>query len=177
MTLDLENFEGVRLRGEELYRTFSATHCPYLGEKVLFNAQGMEHVRFKQQRKARPQQDQYMRLKLLHLAPIVIKSSSTLQGVWETKIFEKVRMHSRTDTVLKNVFYEFVAVIERVRVKVIVKRIVGSCPIFWSIIPYWGVDRNTQKKESCIAAILWKIRCKKSATRRIFCGCLVTAYV
>ena len=108
----------------------------------------MEHLKFKQHRKARPQQDQYMRFKLLHLAPTVLKASATLQGVWETKNFERIRIHSRTELVLKNVtYYEFVAVIEKIRVKVIVKEVEKGNKYFWSIIPYWGVDKNTQKRK------------------------------
>ena len=136
------------MKGEDLYKNIPETNCPYFKEKVLFNAQGLEHLKFKQQRKARSQQDQYMRFKLLHLAPIIITSSSTLQGVWETKSFERIRIHSRTDTVLKMVtYYEFVAVVENMRVKVIVKQIESGRKIFWSIIPNWGVDKNTKKRK------------------------------
>ena len=89
-----------------------------------------------------------MRLKLLHLAPIVLRASATLQGIWETKTFERVRVHGRTDSILTNVeYYEFVAVIEKIRVKVIVKQVKDGQRFFWSIIPYWGVDKNTQKRK------------------------------
>ena len=148
MSLDLENFEEVRMKGEDFYKTLKDVHCPYLKGNVSFNAQGLEHLKFKQPRKARPQQDQYMRLKLIHLAPVILKTSYTLQGIWETKNFERVRVHSRTDIVMKTVtYYEFVAVIERVRVKVIVKQIEGGEKFFWSIIPHWGVDKNTKKRK------------------------------
>ena len=89
-----------------------------------------------------------MRLKLLHLAPIVLRTSATLQGVWETKNFERIRANSRTETILKTVtYYEFVAVVEKVRVKVIVKQIDGGEKFFWSIIPYWRIDKNTNKRK------------------------------
>lgn len=148
MSLDLENFEEVRIKGEDFYKTLSEAHCPYFKEKVFFNAQGLEHLKFKQQRKARPQQDQYMRLNLLHLAPVVLRTSSTLQGIWDTKNFERVRVHGRTDIILKIVvYYEFVAVIEKIRVKVIVKQIENGQKFFWSIIPYWGIDKGTKKRK------------------------------
>jgi len=44
-------------------------------------------------------------------------------------------------------YYEFVAVVEKIRVKVIVKQIEGGNMFFWSIIPYWGVDKNTKKRK------------------------------
>lgn len=148
MPLDLENFEEVRIKGEDFYRSLDSVYCPYFKEKVSFNAQGLEHLKFKQQRKARSQQDQYMRLKLLHLAPVVIKTSATLQGIWKTKNFERIRVHSRTDNVLKIVtYYEFVAVIEKIRVKIIVKQINGGGKFFWSLIPYWGIDEKTKNRK------------------------------
>ncbi len=148
MTLEIENFEEVKIKGEAFYETIKEVNCPYLKNKVHFNASGLEHLKFKGIRKARPQQDQYMRLKLLHLAPEVIKMSHTLQGIWETKQFERVRMHSRTENILKEVtYYEFVAVIEKVRVKIIVKQVEKRQPIFWSIIPHWGIDKATSKRK------------------------------
>ena len=122
MSLNLENLEEVKLKGEELYKNLNCIRSPYLKKDVHFNAQGLEHLKFKDLRKARSRQDQYMRFKLLYLAPKVLEKSSTLQGVMETKGFERIRRHSRTDTIAMEItYYEFIAVIEEVRVKVIVK--------------------------------------------------------
>jgi len=56
-------------------------------------------------------------------------------------------MHSRTDTVLKPVsYYEFIAVLENVRVKVIVKQVDGGEKFFWSIIPYWKIDSVNSRR-------------------------------
>jgi hypothetical protein len=43
-------------------------------------------------------------------------------------------------------FYEFIAVIKHYRVKVIVKRISDGQRFFWSIVPYWKVDKTTLKR-------------------------------
>jgi len=148
MAIDLENFDEVKLKGEELYKSLIDVHCPFFNGKVYFNAQGLGHLKFKRHGHARPQQDQYMRFKLLHLAPIILRNSKTLQGIWETKSFEKIRVHSRTDTVMKDVtYYEFVAVMENVRAKIIVKQVAGGQRVFWSIIPFWGIDKKTKKKK------------------------------
>ena len=144
MTLDLENFEEVRTKGEEFYKTIGEVHCPYFKEKISFGAQGLEHLKFKRRDKARLEQDQYMRLKLLHLAPEILKSSHTLQGILETKKFERVRIHSRTDTILKSVsYYEFIAVLKRNRVRIVIKQIDNGQKFFWSIIPFWGMNIET----------------------------------
>ncbi|OHA83424.1 MAG: hypothetical protein A2937_03840 [Candidatus Yonathbacteria bacterium RIFCSPLOWO2_01_FULL_47_33b] len=144
MTLDLENFEEVRIKGEEFYKSIGEVHCPYFKEKISFGSQGLEHLKFKRRDKARLEQDQYMRLKLLHMAPEILKSSHTLQGLLETKKFERIRVHSRTDTVLKLVsYYEFIAVLKRNRVRIIIKQVEGGQKFFWSIVPFWGMNTET----------------------------------
>lgn len=148
MTLNLHNFDEVRLKGEAFYKTLKHVHCPYFKDNVFFNAHGLEHLKFKRQRQSRSRQDQYMRFKLLHLAPVILEKSGTLQGIWETRSFEKVRIHNRTDILLKNVeYYEFIAIIENVRVKIIIKKIENGQLLFWSLIPYWGMYKHTRKKK------------------------------
>jgi len=140
MSLDLENFEEIRVKGEGFYKTVGDVYCPYLKGKVSFNSQGLEHLKFKRHEKARLVEDQYMRFKLIHLAPEVLKSSHTLQGSSETKKFERIRIHGRTDVVLKPVnYYEFISVIKRNRIRIVVKQINNGELFFWSIIPFWGM--------------------------------------
>lgn len=147
MNIDITDFEEIKIKGEEIYKNIPDTFCPYLNQKISFNTQGMEHLKFKRREKARPIQDQYMRLKLINLAPEVLKNSKTVQGMLETKRFERVRVNSRTDTVLKLVnYFEFIAVIKRNRIKVIVKQIDGGNLFFWSIIPFWGMNKNTMSR-------------------------------
>ena len=87
--------------------------------------------------------DQYVRLKLLKLAPEIIKRSHTLQEIFYTQKFEKQTINSRWENRLMNVtFYGFVAIINGARIKIIIKEIAGGNKFFWSIIPFW---KNKQK--------------------------------
>lgn len=43
-------------------------------------------------------------------------------------------------------YYEFIAVMENVRVKVIVKYVEGGEKFFWSIIPFWRVNGEVGKR-------------------------------
>ena len=43
-------------------------------------------------------------------------------------------------------FYEFIAVLDDVRVKVIVKEVQGGEKHFWSVIPCWGIDKTNSKR-------------------------------
>lgn len=140
-------FEEIKSRGENFYKSVTEVYCPYFKEKIYFNARGLEHLKFKRLERTRPEQDQYMRFKLIHLAPEVLKLSHTVQGVLETKKFERIRIKSRTDMVLKYVrYFEFIAVIKRNRVRIIVKQIEDGQKFFWSIIPFWGMNEETMSR-------------------------------
>jgi hypothetical protein len=147
ITFTVEEFENIKMKGEEIYKNINEVYCPYFKEKIAFNSEGLEHIKFKGREKPRLEQDQFMRYKLLHLAPEIIKLSSTIQGILETKKFERVRIHNRTDTILKPVnYYEFIAVIKRNRVRVVIKQIDYGNKFFWSIIPYWQMNLETMTR-------------------------------
>jgi hypothetical protein len=142
-----KQFEDIKDKGEVFYKSIGDIYCPYFKEKFSFNAKGLGHLKFKNIKKARPEKDQYMRLRLIHIAPEVLKISHTVQGIFETKKFERIRMHSRTDTVLKPVsYFEFIAVIKRNRVRIIVKQIENGQKFFWSIIPFWRMNKETMTR-------------------------------
>jgi hypothetical protein len=159
MTNDMENstdqdgflrdYDKIKTAAEELYSGLGDVLCPYLQEKVAFNAKGREHIKFKSKNKARPRKDQYMRLKLLRHAPEIIKLSRTVQGINKTRSFELIRSNQRNEKLLTDVvYYEFIAVIEeRIRIRVVVKKVGEAPPYFWSIIPFWrrqiGAVHNT----------------------------------
>jgi len=141
------DFESTKNAVETFYSTVGQIYCPYFKEKIAFNAKGLRHLKFKSDQVARTQEDQYARLKLLKFAPTIIQDSKTLQGICEIQRFEMQNMNSRWDKVLKLVtYYEFVAVIENIRAKVIVKMISGGQRHFLSIIPYWRIDKTNSKR-------------------------------
>ncbi len=145
--INISDFETIKNNGVEYYKSLTDVYCPYFQERIAFNSKGLEHLKFRRFEKPRTPEDQYMRFKLLHLAPQIISSSNTLQGIFETKGFEKVHIHSRTETVLKPVsYFEFIAVIKRDRVKIIIKQIDYGEKFFWSLIPYWKMNKITMSR-------------------------------
>ena len=142
-----DQFDEVKTNGEKLYKTISEVYCPYFKSKISFDAQGLEHLKFKRREKARSEKDQYMRCKLIHLAPEILKLSHTLQGIFETKKFENIKTNNRWERIQKPVsYFEFIAVIKRNRCKVVIKQIDGGRMFFWSIIPFWGMNTNTMAR-------------------------------
>lgn len=144
---DEEDFQKIKGSSENFYKTIGDIYCPYFKEKIAFNIKGLKHLKFKSDRQARPQKDQYSRLKLIQLAPEVLKQSHTLQGIWQVKRFEVQKTNSRWEHIMKDViYYEFIAVTNNVRIKVIIKEILGGEKHFWSVIPFWGIDKATGKR-------------------------------
>jgi len=86
-----------------------------------------------------------MRLKYLARAPEILRLSRTVQGIQETHEWERRRRHNRWEKQLIDVtYYEFVAVLNNRRFKVIVKQLQSGQRVFWSLIPFWR--RNEQGK-------------------------------
>lgn len=142
-----EEFQKVKDDAEKLYETFGMAYCPYFKEKISFNAKGLRHLKFKSDQQARSNKDQYARLKLLYLVPQILNKSHTLQGLWQTRQFEQYKTSGQWKYTMKEVtFYEFIAVLDNVRVKVIVKEVLGGEKHFWSVIPYWNIDKAGSRR-------------------------------
>ncbi len=144
---DEEDFLKVKSDAEALYLTIKEVYCPYFKEKIVFNAKGLRHLKFKSDQVARTEKEQYSRLRLLSLAPIILQDSRTVQGICEINKFERQSRNSRWENILKEVsYFEFIAVINKIRAKVIVKQVAGGSKHFWSVIPYWRIDKNNSKR-------------------------------
>jgi hypothetical protein len=141
----LADFERKKTEAELFYSNIGEVYCPYLGEMVIFNAKGREHLKFHARHKIRSHADQYVRYRILKYAPEIIRLSRTLQGLSKTKSFERIRSNNRDEQILTEVaYYEFIAIIdEKIRVRVIVKCIGNARPYFWSVIPFWKKDKDS----------------------------------
>lgn len=145
MEVDPKKFEQIKGDAEIFYRGIGEVICPFFKEPVSFNAKGLDHIKFKEWNKARSNVEQYIRFRLLPLAPQIIRESNTLQEFYETKKLERQKINSRWEHRAVQVrYYAFVAIIRRARVKVVVKDIEGGKRFFWSIIPFWKVRRDSE---------------------------------
>ncbi|MCF7835916.1 MAG: hypothetical protein K9M15_02225 [Candidatus Marinimicrobia bacterium] len=143
-----EKIKKYKRETEDYYKSIKEIYCPYFGDKITFNAKGLEHLKFKRKNHARSVDDQLIRLKLFNLAPEVLSLSKTLQGVSSRRVFESVRTNSRSEYKMVDAeYFEFVAILKNIRVKVVVKQIGNSPKYFWSIIPFWKISKNKNKKK------------------------------
>jgi len=131
-------FDAILQTAQELYRTLGQIRCPYFQDNVQFNTRGLEHLRHKSWNRGRDRRDQFMRLKHFACAPEILRLSRTVQGIEHTAEWERRHKHGRWEKRLVPVtYYEFIAVIEERRFKVIVKQLADGQRIFWSLIPFW----------------------------------------
>ncbi len=134
-----ELFLKVKQSAEEIYQNTKSVYCPYLKQDISFNSSGFEHMKFSNHEKARVRFEQYTRLKLFYLVPEILKKSHTVQGVYDGQEWEREKSHGKWQKVLKGVkYFEFIAVIGKARIKVIVRKLgENGSHTFWSIIPFW----------------------------------------
>ncbi len=151
MEFTIEKFNTIKSEAESFYKGIEKVRCPYFGEDIYFNTKGWEHLVFKSWNNTRIISDQFARLRHIKLVPEVIRNSKLLQGVWITKKVERIKINSRWEKVLRTTtYYELIAVMEshgsKVRVKIIIKEVEGGEKFFWSLIPFWGVDKHTGQR-------------------------------
>jgi hypothetical protein len=144
MKEDLKKFEKIKKVAEDVYKNVEYVECPFLRRKIKFNTKGLDHIKFKAWNKTRLVSDQYMRFKFLKLAPEILKRTGTLQEFVEKNSFERVRSDSKWNKKMVPVkYYGFVAILNyKIKVKVVVKEVVGGEPYFWSIIPFWKTKND-----------------------------------
>ncbi len=142
-----ELFETAKKEAGIFYHSLIEVYCPYFKEKIAFNAKGWEHLQFKNRNRIRSSNEQYVRFKLLPLVPNIISHSRTLQGICPTKAFELINRNSRWDTILINVtFWEFMAISDNVRMRIVIKQVEGGAKHFFSVIPFWRLKPGTNER-------------------------------
>lgn len=148
MRINFQKFKQMKKEAIKFYNSIGKIKCPYFSDKISFNSKGMQHLKFKSWNKTRSIQDQYMRFKLLKYAPDVIKKSNTLQEICRKKNFERIQTNSRWEEKAIEVnYYGFVAIINEIRIKVIIKEVSGGEKYFWSIIPCWKQNKSILNKK------------------------------
>jgi hypothetical protein len=107
------------------YAKIGMVFCPYFGEMIRFNRKGLQHILFKSDGISRLSIDKHKRLSILHLAAKVISLSNTIQN--------QEKRSGKKDSI----YYEFIAILDTKRVKVVLKQDGEGSKYFYSIIPFW----------------------------------------
>ena len=144
--MDISNneYRKIKQSAEDFYKSMNSVFCPFFSKYIKFNAKGLNHIKMKSWNRARPISDQYLRLKFIRLVPEILSSSGTLQEFKEELIFERLKINENWQSKRRIIkYYGFVAIINGLRVKIIVKRTNQDNIFFWSIIPFWKHSRDS----------------------------------
>jgi hypothetical protein len=135
---DEQKYNSARSVGERFFDNNRIIHSACLGE-VHINSEGFMHLIFKNNRHKRDWKNQTKRFHLLQYVKPVLDGMKFYQEYYEKlgKIEEEHK--GKTGFNFKLIkYWGFVAVINnRIRIKIILKRIGDGKIIFWSIIPSW----------------------------------------
>lgn len=146
MTICFKNFKEIKKNAKNYYQSIGKVWCPYFKDFVYFNSIGFEHLLFKSKNNTRKLDQQYLRLKFLKLVPKIILRSGTLQEFREKRIFVKQKINFKWEKRKKIVkFYGFIAIVDGVRLKIVIRDIEGGFKGFYSIFPYWRINKNGNK--------------------------------
>ncbi|MDP2690850.1 MAG: hypothetical protein Q8O95_00380 [bacterium] len=106
---------------------------------ITLNADGFTHLIAKDLRHKRNQKNQMKRFELLKYLKPVLEGMKYYQEYLERKQAVKVKRNKTIFLEFRVVkYWAFVAVIkDRIRIKVILKKIGDGTIIFWSIVPSW----------------------------------------
>lgn len=140
MQISDEQFERRKTEAEAIYKGIGRVRCPYFdGAEIVFNSDGFEHLIFKSWNRTRSREDQFVRFRLLRLVMEVLRRSGTLQEYEERMMFVRRQSSGKWNKMMKSVrYYAFVAIVDDVRLKVIIKEVDGIRR-FHSVFPSWKV--------------------------------------
>lgn len=114
-----------------IFRQTKEISCPaFNGEKIVFNAKGINHLIYKGNRSRRDRARIQTNFRLLPRAIKILQSSV---------FFQEESFYERNGRIYR--FWAFEAVVDNRRIKVIVRQIGKSRKHFWSVIPAWRKNR------------------------------------
>lgn len=146
--MDLEYFKQRKEKAKILYGTRGRIYNPYLKTHVVLNSDGFHHLQFSARRE-RKKEEQMLKFDLLPLAFQIIRNSGTVQEY--RKMFIAIGKKSKRDgfTPMKEAeFWGFVAIVgtERIKIKVVLRRVGAGNIIFWSVMPDSKLKRGKKQK-------------------------------
>ena len=145
---DLSNYQKLKEISQGFYNNINSVFSPALKEKIIFSAEGFNHIIFKKEHSERERPSQILRFKILYLAKKLIGLSTTYQEFEETlKEFDikKYKKKSKENRLVK--YWGMIAIIDNRKIKVIIRKIGDNGSLhFWSIIPAWATNKYRDTK-------------------------------
>lgn len=132
----LSRHKKVLAEISQFYKTIGEVQCPYFGNPVIFNSDGIHHLQFSAERE-RGKPEQLLKFHLLQKYAVeILKKSGTVQEYRKTMETGEKRRYSKREVDMVPVeYWGFVAIVGstvRERVKIIVRKKGAGNVHFWS---------------------------------------------
>lgn len=134
----IKNYSEIKKESKELYDSFCKIFSPAIGSHVHFTSNGFNHLVYKNAKKKRDKKTQILRFDLLKKAKYIIEVSTTFQELEEDFEYTRVNRHGKyvsMNLIVRH--WAFVAIVDNLRVKVVLRQVGNGKVEFFSVIPGW----------------------------------------
>ncbi len=131
------NYIELKTEKKKYYDSIKEIYSEALGVQVHFNAKGFNHITFKNPRNLRSIPEQIYRLKIFDTAVKLLKLANTYQE------YEEIE---NVDTKKITYYWGIIAIIDNLKLKVILRRIGNGQTHFWSVIPGYTSSEKRDRK-------------------------------
>ncbi len=141
--MNIFNYQKVRREAESYYSKLQPLECPALRETVFFSSHGFNHLIYKKERTERDSVSQITRFRLLSLAVRLISLTTTFQEYEGSMKHFWSKMYKEKKLLSKEVqYWGLIAIIDRKKIKVILRKVGAGYLHFWSVIPAWVTSKK-----------------------------------
>lgn len=138
----LGDYDHIRNEAREFYSKLSRVFCPAIGQYVHFTSNGFNHLIYSGAKKERDKKTQILRFDLLERAYFILKTTTTFQEFEENIEYRKVNRQGKLASVNLTVkYWGFIAIVNKFRIKVVIRQVGNSKIEFYSVIPAWFVKQ------------------------------------
>ncbi len=143
----LKDYLKIRESAHKLYAGFGKVYCPALGADIHFTSEGFNHLIYERAKKERDKRTQILRFDMLEKAKFILKTITMYQEYEENIEYRKVNRQGKyigMNVVVR--CWGFVAIVQKLRVKVVVIQVGNGKMEFQSVIPAWFIKHYRQIK-------------------------------
>lgn len=120
------------------YKTIHRVYCPYFEEEIAFNSQGFNHLLYVGPYQRRSAKDRFLRLKLFHLAPQMLKKAAIVQEYEERSSQGKI-----------TIYWGFIGILDGYKIKVVIRQKgANGSKHFYSFYPNWITRKISDTKKA-----------------------------
>lgn len=125
----------LKNRTKEYYQNLKPLYSPALESNIYFNAKGFNHITFKNPRNPRPIADQNYRMRILSTGIKLLEKANIYQEHEETIMTDGKKLS----------YWGIVAIIDKQKIKIIIRSIGNGHKHFWSVIPAYTTSEKRDR--------------------------------